>query len=371
MTAHIPDLFRIGPPGPHEDAEWERLALATNAPPFMRPGWLRCWADAFRRDLELATVRRAGELVAVLPVVRRAGALVSAANSETPGFDAVVKDHRAALLLLRAITDCGFRKIDLAFLPANGTTAPVLQEIQAESRGEYVWHTSREQPYLNIDGGWSDYLEDRVSSKQRRELRRLERRLGDAGTVEFEVGPGKKSLDDALEEGFAIEARGWKGRAGTAVLSRRSTASFYWRVARWAADEGILRLAFLRVDGRAVAFCFTLVQNEVQYGLKICHDETLASASPGVVHLHRLLEHACNDPLVTRFELLGEADAYKVKFAHGCTEQLRVQVFGPGWTGTLSRAAEKVAGDARNTARELLPDWARRRLLRIQRLMTG
>src|SRR3954452_20335923 len=53
--------------------EWDTLALATAAPPFLRPGWVRAWMAAFapRRQLQLLTVRRDEQLVALLPVVTR------------------------------------------------------------------------------------------------------------------------------------------------------------------------------------------------------------------------------------------------------------------------------------------------------------
>src|SRR5207247_10269646 len=68
----------------------------------------------------------------------------------------------------------------------------------------------------------------------------------------LEVVDGSERLDELLEEGFRVEASGWKSRAGTAIASRPDTRRFYTDVARWASDRGWLRLAFLRLGGRAL-----------------------------------------------------------------------------------------------------------------------
>src|SRR5687768_1362033 len=47
-------------------AEWDALALAIGAAPFLRPGWVRAWMDSFspHHPLRLLVVRRDGDLVA-------------------------------------------------------------------------------------------------------------------------------------------------------------------------------------------------------------------------------------------------------------------------------------------------------------------
>jgi hypothetical protein len=66
----------------------------------------------------------------------------------------------------------------------------------------------------------------------------------------------------------AIEASGWKGERGAAIISRPETRSFYTEVSRWAARNGWLRLAFLRLDGRALAFQCGLEDGGTHYFLK-------------------------------------------------------------------------------------------------------
>ena len=112
------------------------------------------------------------------------------------------------------------------------------------------------------------------------------------GEVSLEIESGAERLDDLLAEGFEVEARGWKGLRGTAVASDPQTLSFYTEVARWAASRDLLRLAFLRVDGRALAFHFSLESEGKHYLLKPGYDERFRKAGPGTVLTYRMIVSA-------------------------------------------------------------------------------
>ena len=77
---------------------WDRLAVGIGAPPFVRPGWLRAWAEAFGRTdaMRLVTVERGGDLVAVLPVLGGPFGVRSTTNQETALYTPVTADPEAA-----------------------------------------------------------------------------------------------------------------------------------------------------------------------------------------------------------------------------------------------------------------------------------
>jgi CelD/BcsL family acetyltransferase involved in cellulose biosynthesis len=356
--------FRIEHLGPEDEKRWDELALRTCAAPFLRPGWTQAWAQAFAgaSDMQAATVRRGGDLVGVLPLVRRGGALLGAANAETPGVGAVLADTAAADALAQGLFRGCARRVDLTFLPDGDPLTAALRRAEQERERTLLWHSMRSQPFVDTRGMAAEYEERRLSTRRRRDLRRQERRLATLGDVELEIRNGDRDLEALVDEGFRMEADGWKGRAGTAVLVRPATREFYVAMARWAAEVGILRLAFLRVSGTPVAFSFALEQNGVHYGLKLVYDESFANLGPGLLLMHRLIRRAFDEPALTRFELLGEADSYKMEFADGATEQLRVRIFGEGLWGALGRAIADTQHSARQAARERLPEPTRARL---------
>lgn len=343
-------------------SSWDELAVALQAPPFLRPGWVLSWTSAFAptKSLYLATVRRDGQLVAVLPMLRHGGALHCVANAETPIVDLVAADDAAAWLLLSGILRQGVRHVELAFMP--GPTAGLLRDGARRHGQEMLWRSMRRQPYVNVDGGWEAYESQHLGGGRRRDIHRSWRRLGEAGAAVLEVHDGRNGFGRMLHEGFEVESHGWKARAGTAILSQRPMAVFYASMSRWAAELGLLRLVFLRVDGRPLAFCLALEQHNTWYALKMGYDERYSRFSPGILLLHGMLREAFEQSHLTRVELLGQDEKYKMVLAHGCAEQHSVRIFQSAFLGRMDRMALNAGIGMRKILREQLPDSARSRL---------
>jgi CelD/BcsL family acetyltransferase involved in cellulose biosynthesis len=124
---------------------------------------------------------------------------------------------------------------------------------------------------------------DGISGRHAKELRRLERRLAERGTVTFEELPPYGDVGHWINEFFALEAAGWKGRAGTAIVHRASDRAFFAEFARTAHAERRLQCLALRLDGVAIAMKLNVFTRDQGFTLKIAHDEAFARFSPGVL----------------------------------------------------------------------------------------
>jgi CelD/BcsL family acetyltransferase involved in cellulose biosynthesis len=343
------------------EREWEWLAQRTGAAPFLRPGWFRAWAGCFDPEgtLRIAALRRDGTLVAALPVLVHGRVARAAQNSETPGFDAVATDPDAAAGLLRGLLAAPGRRLELRYLPAGG----VLDTALGTPGSRTLSWTSRHQPWVPVEGDWVAYERNRLGGRHRRDLGRQWRRLDEQGGLRFApAGPVRGAeLDALLDEAFRLEASGWKGRAGSAILSDPRRARFYRELAHWAAGEGLLRLSFLRAGGRAAAFCYALRDHEALYALKIGYDEQLGHFSPGMLALREVVRDAFADEPVRRVELLGEDAPYKHKFAQDTHEQRNATVLATR-ASILARARCRAVHETRVVVRERLPESARSRL---------
>jgi CelD/BcsL family acetyltransferase involved in cellulose biosynthesis len=364
-----PDVCSRVVPDAAFDDEWDSLALATHAAPFVRPGWIRAWMAAFapRRQLQVIAVRRDGQLVAVLPVlVTRRGA-AAPTNSETPVMEPLALDDEALRALVPGLLAGGWRA-DLRFLPNDGHTQALVTGAGADgltTRCELI----RRSPYTRVEGDWDEFLRSALSSRRRRTLRRHEEKLAAQGRVDFEVYDGRNDLSALLTEGFRVELGGWKGRERTAVLSRRQTERFYRSAAEWAAQAGLLRLTFLRLDGRPVAFNYSLEQFGVTYFIKIVFDEEFREYGPGLQLIHRLLQRAFDSDDLRLFEWLGEDDQYKVELSSGIRDQVRLQLFSRSAAGAIDRGLATAVSAARAEARRrLTPDTRRRIVVTLNKL---
>ena len=316
---------------------WDELAGEADVPPFLRPGWFRAWLNAFGTgQLRVLAIRRGGRLVGVMPLSRRGGVLGSPTNWHTPLYGPVAADEQALRAILDGILSQRARRIDLSFLDGGGLVARGLRELDGSHH--YVERTTMQSPYLRIDGDWDAYWQS-VSGKLRQTVRRCSRRLAEIGEVSLQIESGAARLDDLLAEGLQVEASNWKGRSGTAIASDPRTVRFYTELAHWAASRGVLRFAFLRVGGRALAFHFALESQNRYYLLKPGYNEEFRKAGPGTVLTQKMVERAFSLNLDS-YEFLGAPDEHKLRWTSDLRPRVRIQTVASSPAGAVDRVVQ-------------------------------
>ncbi len=153
-----------------------------------------------------------------------------------------------------------------------------------------------------------------LDAKFRANLRRRAKKLAaDIGPVELERVDGRltpPALAARLDEGFALEALGWKGARGTAIACDARLASRYRALAQAFAARGQLACYFLRAGGRRVAFHFALADGAVYYLFKPGFDPALARYGLG----HLLVDAVARDLVargVRELDFLGDDMPWK------------------------------------------------------------
>jgi CelD/BcsL family acetyltransferase involved in cellulose biosynthesis len=318
--------------------EWDALADELGAPPFLRPGWIAAWWRAFGDGrLEVLAARRAGDLVAVLPVVHRRGTTSSPSNWHTPTFGPLYAESSSAAAILEELFARQSHLVSISFL---SSVEPHLHELRAAAKKAGYRVSVRllqRSPAVVVREDWSAF-ERSLSRNLRGDLGRCRRRLDELGSVTIEVTEGPAGLDARLAEAFALERSGWKDRRRTAIASRPETASFYTEIARWAARRGSLRLIFLRLSDRPIAFHLALEDGGVYFPLKGGFDAAFGAYSPGKLIIRATLERAFAVGL-ERYEFLGDNDDYKRRWATAECERMLFQAFAPSLLGRANRAA--------------------------------
>jgi hypothetical protein len=151
------------------------------------------------------------------------------------------------------------------------------------------------------------YIERAVGAKKRKELRRQRHRLAEAGALTIDVATHASAIGDALSDFLRLEARGWKGRAGTAAAENETVRRFIASAVAALAGEGKARIDRLRVGGSAVAAVVTLRSGATAWTWKIAYDETFARASPGVLLMLDLTEALLADESIARADSCATA----------------------------------------------------------------
>jgi CelD/BcsL family acetyltransferase involved in cellulose biosynthesis len=127
------------------------------------------------------------------------------------------------------------------------------------------------------------YYEQAVRKKKRKELGRLSARLGELGTVAVSSPASTRELETCCEEFLALEAAGWKGRAGSALASDPARRAFFRAVLLGADRAGRLEILRLAVGGKAIAILVNFLAPPGAFTFKIAFDEAHGRFSPGVL----------------------------------------------------------------------------------------
>jgi CelD/BcsL family acetyltransferase involved in cellulose biosynthesis len=319
------------------EAEWEELALRLDAPPFLRPGWSRAWHAAFGMGESKALTITAGEeLLGVAPITSTRRLLHSPTNWHTPFYGVLGADGPTHEALAQALVERVPQRLEIRFLEAGDHLLELLRGEAADRGMSTHERVIASSPYVPVQGTWAEY-EQGLSKNLRKNLRRRRRQLEERGVVSVTVHEGADDLERLLDDAFRIEASGWKGERGTAIVSQPETRAFYSDIAKWAAETGDLRLTFLRVDDEPIAFDFALESGRVHYSLKSGYDEKYKIYGPGTELMRALLERAFDEGL-DRFDLLGTTDEFKRAWAGEHSRELvAFQAFAPGLLGTADR----------------------------------
>jgi CelD/BcsL family acetyltransferase involved in cellulose biosynthesis len=216
-------------------------------------------------------------------------------------------------------------------------------------------------PVVPLHAGWQDPF-TQFNAGRRSDFRRSQRHAEKHGSVSYEIlSPAPGEVDGLLDEAYAVESRSWKGHAGTDLLTDRPLGDFYRRVARSASERGDLRIAFMRIDGRAVAMQVMVEHARRLWLLKIGYDEAFARCSAGNLLMLEAIGHAAQRGLVA-CEFLGSAEAWTRLWTEQVRQQVKIRVYPYNLRGALFFAADAAAFVGKRLRR-----FAQRQLERLRR----
>jgi hypothetical protein len=280
--------------------------------------WFDAWCEAFSPSARRYPLALAGrdcriELVeADVSVLRRPWRFLRApVNAHTPRYGWSLNEwpgvDEVGTCLQAVMRASGAHGIELGLVPEGSRTLGVIEELDAIGNWTVSAEHAERNPVIDVSGTWEGYLRE-CSGKFKKVMNAQERQLAELGTVTFRDLDRDPDWEEWLERGLSLEASGWKGRNGSAILQRPNEARFYRRIARAAAEKGRLRLFFLTLREQPIACHLMLAEGGVLYWLKTTYDENLARYSPGSLLLRRSLKACFDDPSVQAVIVAGGPD---------------------------------------------------------------
>ena len=166
--------------------------------------------------------------------------------------------------------------LEIEDLGIDGPVAQALEEAAAAVHGRLLRWEGHERATLSRAEAVSGRPNSSRHKRARRSGRALERAAGPLTVVDRAGDP------EAVEAFLALEAAGWKGRAGTAMACTPGDAAFFRELCRNFAAADRLELRSLEVSGEPVAMQTALRAGGAVFHMKIAYDERFGDYSPGV-----------------------------------------------------------------------------------------
>jgi CelD/BcsL family acetyltransferase involved in cellulose biosynthesis len=227
---------------------------------FVSPTWLREWWGVFGegRELILLSVRKEGELVGIVPLMREGESLSLAGDTEVCDYMDIVaargEEEAVLTAVLRSLGEEPWRDLTLWALREDSPTLPALKAV-APSFGLSVDVVDEDVcPQLELPASWEEFLAT-LNKKDRHELRRKLRKLSQGGEVELESIDEPAAVESALNDFLALYA---ESRTEKADFMTERMERFFRAIIGALAAEGKVEVMFLKLGGLRVAgvLCF-------------------------------------------------------------------------------------------------------------------
>ena len=147
-----------------------------------------------------------------------------------------------------------------------------------------------------------------IGAKKRKEFGRLRRRLAEQGHLESLSATTPDAVEHACAAFAELEARGWKGRRGSAFAQDPARLAFLHAVTQGLARQGACRIDRLTLDGETIAAGIVLGGGPRALYWKTTYDEHYGAFSPGVLLTLDITARQAADPAVLLTDSCALAD---------------------------------------------------------------
>ena len=273
--------------------EWFTLVQRIREPSFYsHPLWFRAHFEVHEDDpIDFIAVRRAGRLIAVIPVTFRSVFYGLIREARLPAGDRlympdITVDDAEDVHSVWAYL-CEQNLFDSFAVRGGGALST--SRIAACLSNELVLTKRLNECAVLTVSSYEDIWKS-FSRNFRRNLKRGHARLQSELDADFECVRAHDAIDGAFDTFVELESSGWKGQwekaktgypAAAAIGLSSTKTRFYREVIREFARHNLVEITFLRSSRKVFGAMISLELNEVSYLIKTAYNESVKGISPG------------------------------------------------------------------------------------------
>jgi CelD/BcsL family acetyltransferase involved in cellulose biosynthesis len=252
---------------------------------FVLPEWMQVWWHVFGAGaaMRIRTVREGDTVIGIAPLmVKDNAALFIGATDVCDYLDFIVTPGREKEffeIILDDMEKSDIKRLDLKHVRPDSTVLVSLVPL-AQRRG-FAVETIKENVSFEMDlpATFEEYLE-KLSTKQRHEVRRKLRRLNEEGKIEYSFVSEGIVVGDNIDTFLKMFV---ESRRDKADFMTEKMTSFFRLLADTMAQAGLLKLGVLALDGKPLAEIMCFDYRGCVYLYNSGYDPSYVSLSAGLL----------------------------------------------------------------------------------------
>lgn len=281
---------------------------------FVLPPWLEVWWHDFGSEAELylGAIRKDGTIAGIAPLLLRGAEASFIGSTDLCDYlDFVIvpgKEGDFFNILLDDLQGRGIRRLNLGPLRPNSSVLSYLVGIAKNRNYDVSRNVEDVSLELDLPATWQEYL-NTLTQKQRHEVNRKLRRLGEAGVVNYRVVEDNDSILDSIDLFLRLFRQ---SREDKAIFLTNQIESFFRSLIEATARPGLLRFGILELNASPVAVVMYFDYNNSVFLYNNGYDPRHSSLNVGLISkvlcLKDSIERGRN-----KFDFLKGAEEYKYR----------------------------------------------------------
>jgi CelD/BcsL family acetyltransferase involved in cellulose biosynthesis len=281
---------------------------------FVLPPWLEVWWHDFGSEAELylGAIRKGRTIAGIAPLLLRGTEASFIGSTDLCDYlDFVIvpgKEVDFFNILLDDLQGRGIRRLNLRPLKPNSSVLTYLVGIARNRNYDVSCKVEDVSVELDLPPTWQEYL-NTLTQKQRHEVNRKLRRLGEAGNVNYRVVEDSDALLDSMNLFLRLFRQSRKDKA---IFLTNQIESFFRSLVKTMARSGLLRFGILELNASPAAMVMYFDYNNSVFLYNNGYDSKHSFLSVGFISKVFCLKDSVERGR-SKFDFLKGAEAYKYR----------------------------------------------------------